>query len=70
MVYGLDIETDTTVDGLDPAVAPIVTVALSNDGSDEVFTGPEHYTGPAPQLSRTRTTHVVGHFGAWTIARS
>ena len=42
MVYGLDIETDTTVDGLDPAVAPIVTVALSNDGSDEVFSGPEH----------------------------
>ena len=42
MVYGLDIETDTTVDGLDPAVAPVVTVALSNDGFDEVFTGSEH----------------------------
>jgi uncharacterized protein YprB with RNaseH-like and TPR domain len=42
VVYGLDIETDTTVDGLDPAVAPVVTVALSNDGFDEVFTGPEH----------------------------
>ena len=41
MVYGLDIETDTTVDGLDPAVAPVVTVALSNDGCDEVFTGAE-----------------------------
>lgn len=41
LVYGLDIETDTTVDGLDPAVAPVVTVALSNDGCDEVFTGPE-----------------------------
>jgi len=41
-VYGLDIETDTTVDGLDPNVAPVVTVALSNDGFDEVFTGPEH----------------------------
>ena len=35
MVYGLDIETDTTVDGLDPAVAPIVTVALSNNGLSE-----------------------------------
>jgi uncharacterized protein YprB with RNaseH-like and TPR domain len=41
VVYGLDIETDTTVDGLDPAVAPVVTVALSNDGCDEVFTGAE-----------------------------
>jgi DNA polymerase elongation subunit (family B) len=42
VVYGLDIETDTTVDGLDPYVAPVVTVALSNEGFDEVFTGPEH----------------------------
>jgi uncharacterized protein YprB with RNaseH-like and TPR domain len=41
-LYGLDIETDTTVDGLDPHVAAIVTVALSNEGFDEVFTGPEH----------------------------
>ena len=41
MVYGLDIETDTTIDGLDPAVAPVVTIGLSNDGFDEVFTGPE-----------------------------
>jgi uncharacterized protein YprB with RNaseH-like and TPR domain len=41
MVYGLDIETDTTVDGLDPDVAAVVTVALSNDGYDEVFTGDE-----------------------------
>ena len=40
-VYGLDIETDTTVDGLDPDVAAVVTVALSNDGFDEVFTGDE-----------------------------
>jgi uncharacterized protein YprB with RNaseH-like and TPR domain len=41
MVYGLDIETDTTVDGLDPDVAAVVTVALSNEGFDEVFTGSE-----------------------------
>jgi uncharacterized protein YprB with RNaseH-like and TPR domain len=41
-VYGLDIETDTTVDGLDPAVAPIVTVALASPGFEETFTGPEH----------------------------
>jgi uncharacterized protein YprB with RNaseH-like and TPR domain len=40
-VYGLDIETDTTVDGLDPDVAAVLTVALSNDEFDEVFTGDE-----------------------------
>lgn len=39
-IYGLDIETDTRVDGLDPAVARIVTVALSTS-IDEVFEGPE-----------------------------
>ncbi len=37
VVYGLDIETDTTVNGLDPAVAPVVTVALSHAAYDEVF---------------------------------
>jgi uncharacterized protein YprB with RNaseH-like and TPR domain len=41
-VYGLDIETDTTVDGLDPAASAVTTVALSQDGADEIFTGPEH----------------------------
>ncbi|MGH9135755.1 MAG: 3'-5' exonuclease [Acidimicrobiales bacterium] len=40
-VYGLDIETDTRVDGLDPACAAVVTVALSEPGFDEVFTGSE-----------------------------
>ena len=40
-VYGLDIETDTTINGLDPAVARVLTVALSADGYDEVFSGPE-----------------------------
>jgi hypothetical protein len=40
-IYGLDIETDTTVDGLDPAVSPVVTVALSTPTADQVFAGPE-----------------------------
>ncbi len=39
-IYGLDIETDTTVDGLDPSVSRIVAVALSTD-VDELFSGPE-----------------------------
>ena len=41
-VYGLDIETDTTENGLDPTVARIVTVALASPGFEETFTGPEH----------------------------
>jgi hypothetical protein len=40
-LYGLDIETDTAVDGLDPAASPVVAVALSTDDGDEVFTGDE-----------------------------
>ena len=42
--YGLDIETDTTVNGLDPTQAEIVAIALTmphaSDG-DVVLTGPE-----------------------------
>lgn len=41
LVYGLDIETDTTENGLDPEVAAVVTVALSLPGHDEVFSGDE-----------------------------
>ncbi len=40
-IYGLDIETDTTVDGLDPSVSRILAVALSTGGVDELFDGPE-----------------------------
>lgn len=41
-VYGLDIETDTSVDGLDPASSRVLTVALSLPGMDELFVGFEH----------------------------
>ena len=40
-VYGLDIETDTSVDGLDPARSAVLTVAVSMNGFDDVFSGPE-----------------------------
>jgi len=40
-VYGLDIETDTTINGLDSEVAPVVTVALSHFEYDEIFSGDE-----------------------------
>jgi hypothetical protein len=41
IVYGLDIETDTSHDGLDPAVAPVRAVALSRRGGDDLFVGDE-----------------------------
>jgi uncharacterized protein YprB with RNaseH-like and TPR domain len=41
-LYGLDIETDTTADGLDPHVAAVVAVALSSEATgDVVLTGNE-----------------------------
>lgn len=40
-VYGLDIETDTTVNGLDPQIASVVTIALSTPGFEEIFSGRE-----------------------------
>lgn len=40
-IYGLDIETDTSRDGLDPAVASVRTVALSGPRFDDVFVGDE-----------------------------
>jgi uncharacterized protein YprB with RNaseH-like and TPR domain len=41
-LYGLDIETDTSADGLDPGVARVVAVAVSSaSAGDVVLTGPE-----------------------------
>lgn len=40
-LYGLDIETDTQVDGLDPVLSPVIAVALSTPDADEVLTGDE-----------------------------
>jgi hypothetical protein len=41
VIYGLDIETDTTHDGLDPAVASVRAVALSGRAFDDLFVGDE-----------------------------
>jgi hypothetical protein len=40
-IYGLDIETDTTEDGLDPAVASVRAIALSGRTFDELYVGDE-----------------------------
>jgi DNA polymerase elongation subunit (family B) len=53
-IYGLDIETDTTIDGLDPRVAAVVTAALSTAEGDEVFGGTERELFTALDL-RLRT---------------
>ena len=40
-VYGLDIETDTSVDAFDPMVASVRAVAVSGPAGDELFVGAE-----------------------------
>lgn len=40
-LYGLDIETDTTVDGLDPARSSVVAAAVVGDGVELVIQGDE-----------------------------
>lgn len=40
-IYGLDIETDTTSDGLDPSVASVRAIALSGSRFDDLFVGEE-----------------------------
>ena len=41
-LYGVDIETDTSVDGLDPAVSRVLAVAVSSEiDGDVIFTGAE-----------------------------
>lgn len=41
VIYGLDIETDISQDGLDPAIASVRAVALSGRTFDDLFVGDE-----------------------------
>ncbi len=41
VLYGLDIETDTTINGLDPEVAAVVAVAVAGGGVSAVIRGEE-----------------------------
>jgi hypothetical protein len=54
LLYGLDIETDTSIDGLDPSVAPIVAVSVATDEETVTFTGPEK------ELLRSVDRHLRG----------
>ena len=40
-LYGFDIETDTSLDGLDPSLAPVVAAAVSTPDGDRVLLGDE-----------------------------
>ncbi len=40
-IYGLDIETDTSIDGLDPHITPVTAVGLTGSTWSRVFSGPE-----------------------------
>jgi hypothetical protein len=41
LLYGIDIETDTSVDGLDPARSRVIAVAVSGPDGDMVWRGAE-----------------------------
>jgi hypothetical protein len=41
LLYGLDIETDTTIDGLDPSASSVVAASVSTPDDVATFTGPE-----------------------------
>lgn len=67
LVYGLDIETDTTVGGLDPSTAAIIAVAVTGPGWNLVLDDPE------PQLLQ-RLNHELlqlpaGVLVTWNGAR-
>ncbi len=63
--YGIDIETDTT-QAVDPAVAPIHTVALSGAAFDEEFTGDE--TELLQALNTRLAALPPGVLATWTGA--
>ena len=65
-VYGLDIETDTTINGLDSEVAPVLTVALSLYDYDEVFSGDEPTI--LTQLDRRLAELTSGVLATWNGA--
>ena len=46
-LYGLDIETDTSTDGLDPRTSAVVAVALCGPHGNDVFVGDEASLLPA-----------------------
>ena len=53
-LYGLDIETDTTTNGLDPSVAAVVAVGLSSERFGDIA-----FTGDEPTVLRELDAHLA-----------
>ena len=53
-LYGLDIETDTTTNGLDPSVAAVVAVGLSSEAHGDVS-----FTGSEPDVLRRLDSYLA-----------
>jgi len=67
LVYGLDIETDTTIGGLDPRSAAIVAVALSGLGWTSVADGTEE--GILLTIDRQLSELAPGVLVTWNGSR-
>jgi DNA polymerase elongation subunit (family B) len=68
-VYGLDIETDTTRDGLDPAVGAVVAVGVAGPGGEVVFDGGGHEGTLLAELDRWLGTAPAGVIATWNGSR-
>jgi DNA polymerase family B, exonuclease domain len=67
-LYGLDIETDTTTDGLDPRVGRVLAVAVASSQGAEVVTDPDEGTLLA-RLDRYLAERPAGVIVTWNGAR-
>jgi len=66
-IYGLDIETDTTIDGLDPTHSPITAIGLTGATWSRVFSGPERQI--LAELDAALSALDDGVFVTWNGAR-
>ncbi len=66
-LYGIDIETDTSVDGLDPLCSAIVAVAVDGEGVEAVLTGDEALL--LAQLDALLASLTPGVLVTWNGAR-
>lgn len=64
--YGLDIETDTSIDGLDPSVSRILAVAVAGAGVEIVLDGDE--TSVLTDLDRSLAELDAGVLITWNGA--
>jgi len=67
-LYGLDIETDTTVDGLDPEVGRVLAVAVAGDDGVEVVAGDDEAALLA-RLDAALAGRPTGVLVTWNGAR-